>query len=118
MDHKVAEIYDIPICCEITLEMQTADSGKVLFYSCTEDVEVKITDITSILSIFVAEKVENELIFECFWEQVIKVNTFSWMNKFVQWIIHSSEKKIVFLNCFFEATSLCAEKNVFSATLN
>ena len=63
---KIVEICDIPICCEVTLEMQTADSEKASFYSCAENVKMKMTDIISILSIFVVKEVENKLIFECF----------------------------------------------------
>ena len=77
MNHKVAEVYDISIYCEVILEMQTADSGKVFFYNCAENVEVKVVDVISILSILVAEGVENELILEHLWEQVIEINTFS-----------------------------------------
>ena len=77
MNHKIAETYSISIYCEVTLEMRTADSEKAPFYSCAENVEVKVTDIIFILSIFVAEGVENELILKCFWEQVIEVNTFN-----------------------------------------
>ena len=65
MNHKIAEICDISICCEVTLEMWTADSEKVFFYNCAENVEVKVAGVTSTLSIFVAEGVENELILEC-----------------------------------------------------
>ena len=118
MNCKIAEIYDIFICCEVTFEMQTADSEKALFYNCAENVEVEVADVISILSIFVVKGVENELILECLWEWVIKANIFSWINGSVQWTIHSFEKKIVFLNCFSEATSLCVEKNVFSVILN
>ena len=118
MNCKVAEACDIPIHCEITLEMQTADSGKAPFYSCAEDVEVKMADIIFTFSIFVAEGVENELIFEHFWEQVIEVNTFNWADESVQWTIHSFEKKIMFLDCLSEVTSLHTEKDIFSATLN
>ena len=118
INHKIAEICDIPIHCEVTFEMQTVDSGKAPFYSCAEDVEMKMADIISILFIFVAERVENKLIFEHFWKQAVEANIFSQADESVQWIIHSSEKKIMFLNCFSEATLLCAEKNVFSAILN
>ena len=118
MNYKVAEIYDIFICCEVTLEMWTVDSGKVPFYNCAENVEIKVTGIICTFSIFVVKGVENELILECLWEQVIEANIFSWADKSVKWIICSSEKKIVFLNCSSEITLLCAEKNVFSAILN
>ena len=118
MNCKVAEVCNILICCEVTLEMWTADSGKAPFYDCAEDVEVEVVDVISTLSIFVVKGVENELILECFWEQVIETNTSSQADGFVEWIICSFKKKIVFLDCFFETISLCAEKNVFSATLN
>ena len=88
------------------------------FYSCTENVEVKMTDIIFTFSIFVAEGVENELILKHLWEQVVEANTFNWADGSVEWIIHNSEKKVVFLNCSSEITSLCTEKNIFSATLN
>ena len=68
MNYKVAEVCGISICCEVTLKMQTADSGKTSFYNCAENVEVKIVDITSIFFIFIIKKVENELILECLWE--------------------------------------------------
>ena len=77
MNYKIIKICDISICCEVTLKMKTADSGKTSFYSCAENVEVNITDIISILSIFVTEGVENELILECSWKQAVKINTFS-----------------------------------------
>ena len=77
MNHKIAEICDISICCEVILKMWTADSEKAPFYSCAENVEVKVADVTSILSIFIAEGVENELILECPWEQVVETNTSS-----------------------------------------
>ena len=118
MNYKVTEVCDISIHCEVTLKMRTVDSGKASFYSCAENVKVNVTDIISILSIFVAEGVENELIFKCFWKQMIETNTFNWTDEFVEWIIHSSEKKIMFLNCFFETTLLYTEKDIFSATLN
>ena len=118
MNHKIAEICDIPIHCEVILEMWTADSEKAPFYNCAENIEMKMTDIISIFFIFVVKGVENELILECLWEQVVEANTFSQMNGSVQWTICSSEKKIMFLNCLSEATSLHAEKNVFSVTLN
>ena len=44
--------------------MQTTDSEKTFFYSCAENVKMKMVDIISTLSIFVAKKVENELIFK------------------------------------------------------
>ena len=118
MDCKVAEVYDIPIHCEVTLEMWTADSGKVPFYDCAENVKMKVADVTSTLFIFVAEEVENKLIFKCPWEWAVEANTSSQVNESVQWTICSSEKKIIFLDCPPEATSLCTEKNIFSATLN
>ena len=118
MNYKVAETCDIPICCEVTLEMQTADSRKAPFYSCAENVEVKMTDVISTLSIFVTEGVENELILEHLWEQAVEANTFSWADESVEWTIHSFKKKIMFLDCPFETTSLHAEKDIFSATLN
>ena len=118
MNYKIAEVCNISIHCEVTFKMQTADSEKTLFYNCTENVKMKMTDIISTLSIFVTERVENELILKCLWEQVIEINTSSQANESVQWTIHSSEKKIMFLNCLSEATSLHTEKNVFSATLN
>ena len=118
INYKIAEICGIPIYCEVTLKMQTADSEKAFFYDCAENVEVKVTDVIFTLFIFVAEGVENELILEYLWEQAVEVNIFSWADKFVEWTIYSFEKKIVFLNCFSEATLLCAEKNVFFAILN
>ena len=77
MNHKIAEICGISICCKVILEMQTADSEKVFFYSCAENVEMKMIDVISTFFIFVMKEVENELIFECFWEQAVEVNTFS-----------------------------------------
>ena len=77
INHKVAKVYDISIHCKITLEMWIADSKKALFYNCTENVKMKMIDITSIFSIFIIEKVENELIFEHLWEQAVKINIFS-----------------------------------------
>ena len=68
INHKITEICNIPIYCEVTLEMRIADSGKVPFYSCAKNVEMKIADVISILSIFVTERVENELILEHLWE--------------------------------------------------
>ena len=118
MNYKIVEICDISICCEVTFEMQTADSGKAPFYSCAKNVKIKMTDVISTLFIFIAERVENKLIFKHFWEQVVEINIFSWVNEFVEWIIHSFKKKIVLLNCFLEITSLHTEKNIFSATLN
>ena len=106
MNCKIIEICDISICCEVTLKMRTADSEKMLFYNCAENVEVNVTDIISILSIFVMEGVENELIFEHFWEQAVEINTFSWADGSVEWIIYNFEKKIMFLDCSFETTSL------------
>ena len=64
MNYKIVEIYKISICCEITLEMWTADSKKMSFYNCVENVEMKIIDIIFILFIFVTERIENKLIFE------------------------------------------------------
>ena len=68
INHKIAKICDIFICCEVTFEMQTADSEKAPFYNCAENIKVKMTDIISILFIFIVEEVENELILECLWE--------------------------------------------------
>ena len=65
MNHKIAEIYDISICCEVTFEMKTVDLRKTFFYNYTENVEVNITDITFILFIFITKGIENELIFKC-----------------------------------------------------
>ena len=118
MNHKIAEACDIFIHCEVIFEMRTADLEKVSFYSCVENVEMKVTDIIFTLSIFVAKRIENELILKYLWKWAVETNTFSWADESVEWIIHSFEKKIVFLNYLFETTSLCAEKNVFSATLN
>ena len=118
INYKIVKICDILIYCEVIFKMWIADSGKVLFYNCTENIKMKMADVTFILSIFVVKGIENELILECPWEQMIEANTFSWVNESVQWTICSSEKKIMFLNCFSKATSLCAEKNVFSAILN
>ena len=84
MNCKVVEIYDISICCEVTLKMRTADSEKVPFYNCAENVEMNMTDVIFILSIFVAEGVENELIFEHLWEWVIEANTFNQADGFVE----------------------------------
>ena len=118
MEHKVAETCDISIHYEVTLEMQTADSGKAPFYSCAENVEMKMINIIFIFFIFIAEEIENELILKHLWEQVVETNTFSWADESVEWIIHSFKKKVVFLNCFSEIISLHAEKNIFSAILN
>ena len=118
MNYKIAEICGIPIHCEVTLEMQTADSEKAPFYSCAEDVEVKIAGIISTLSIFVTEGVENELILEHLWEQVVEANTFSQADGSVEWTIHNFKKKVMFLDCFSKTTPLHTEKDVFSATLN
>ena len=118
INHKVAEVYGISIHCEVTLEMQTADSGKALFYNCAKNVEVKMIDITSTFSIFIVKEVENELIFKHLWKQVIEANISSWADESVEWIIYSSEKKIMFLDCLPKTTLLCAEKDIFSATLN
>ena len=74
---KIVKICDIFIHCKVTFKMRTADSGKVPFYNCAENVKMKIIDIIFIFFIFVAEEVENELIFKCLWKQVIKINTFS-----------------------------------------
>ena len=84
MNYKIAEVCDIPICCEVTLEMWTADSGKTLFYNCVKNVEMKMADIISILFIFVTEGVKNELIFKCLWKQAVEVNIFSQINESVQ----------------------------------
>ena len=65
---KVVEVCDIFICCEVTLEMQTADSEKASFYNYAENVEMKMTDIIFTLSIFVAKGVKDELILEHFWK--------------------------------------------------
>ena len=118
INYKVAEVCDISIHCEVTLEMWTADSGKAFFYSCAENVKVEMIDVISTFFIFVAEGVENELIFKCFWEQTVEVNIFNWADESVEWTIHSFKKKIVFLNCSFKTTLLCIEKDVFSAILN
>ena len=77
INYKIAETCNILIHCEITLEMQTADLKKASFYSCAENVEIKIINIIFILSIFVVKKVENELIFEHLWEQAVETNIFS-----------------------------------------
>ena len=118
MNYKVAEICDIFIYYEVTLEMQTADSRKASFYSCAENVEIKVTDITFTLFIFVAERVENELIFKHLWKWVIEINISNQADEFIEWTIHNSEKKVVFLDYLSETTLLCAEKDIFSATLN
>lgn len=65
INHKVAKAYDISIHCDVTLEMQTADSEKAPFYSCAEKIKVKIADVIFTLSIFITEEIENELIFKC-----------------------------------------------------
>ena len=64
INYKVVKTYDISIHCEVIFEMKTADSGKALFYSCAENVKMNVIDIIFIFSIFVAERVENELILE------------------------------------------------------
>ena len=84
MNCKIAKICDISICCEVTLKMWIIDSEKAFFYNYAENVEMKVTDVISTLSIFVAKGVENELILECLWEQMIEVNTFSWVDKSVE----------------------------------
>ena len=84
MSHKIAEICDIPICCKITFKMQTADSRKMSFYNYAENVEVKIADVTFILSIFIMKGVENELILKCFWEWAVEANTFSQADESVE----------------------------------
>ena len=66
MNHKITEVCDIFIHCEVTLKMQTADSEKAFFYDYVKNVEVKMADIISILSIFITEKIKNKLIFEYF----------------------------------------------------
>ena len=66
MNYKIVEICDIFIHCEVTFKMKTADSGKALFYNCAENVKVNVIDVISIFFIFVAEGVENELIFKHF----------------------------------------------------
>ena len=63
---KIAETCNISICCEVTLKMRTADSEKVPFYNCIENVEMKMIDIIFTFFIFVMKGVENELIFEHF----------------------------------------------------
>ena len=68
MNYKITEIYNIFICCEVTFKMWTADLKKMPFYSCAENVKMKIIDIIFIFSIFVAEGIENELILEHFWK--------------------------------------------------
>ena len=77
MNHKITEVCDISIHCEITFEMQTADSEKAPFYNCAENVKMKMIDVTSTFSIFIVKGVENELIFEHLWEQMIEANIFS-----------------------------------------
>ena len=84
MNYKIAEICDIPIYCEVTFEMQTADSGKTLFYNCAENVEMEIAGITSTLFIFIAKGVENELILEHLWKQAVKINISSQADGSVQ----------------------------------
>ena len=96
INHKIAKACDISIYCEITFKMWTADSEKTPFYNCAENVEVKMTDVNFILSIFVTEEVENELILKCLWEQMVKGNTSSWVDKSVEWTIHSFKKKSCF----------------------
>ena len=68
INYKIIEVYNISICCEVIFEMRTADSEKVSFYDCAENVKMKMADVISTLSIFVIERIENELIFECSWE--------------------------------------------------
>ena len=68
MNHKIIKICGISIHCEVILEMQTVNSEKVLFYNCAKNVEVKMVDVTSIFFIFIAKRVENELIFKYPWE--------------------------------------------------
>ena len=84
MNHKIIEICDILIHCEVILEMRTADLGKAPFYSCAENIEMNVVNIISTLFIFVAEGIENELIFEHFWEQAVEVNIFSWADESVE----------------------------------
>ena len=84
MNCKIAKICDISICCEVTFKMWTADSEKVSFYNCVENVEMKMTDVISIFSIFVIKGIENELILECLWEQVIETNIFNWADESVE----------------------------------
>ena len=68
MNCKIAEICDIFICCEITLEMWTVNSRKVPFYNCAKNVKIKVIDVIFTFSIFVVKEVENELILEHLWE--------------------------------------------------
>ena len=65
MNCKIVEIYNIFIYCEVIFEMRTADSEKTLFYNYVKNVEMKMTNLIFTLFIFVAEEVENELIFKC-----------------------------------------------------
>ena len=54
------------------------------FYNCAENVEVKMADITSTLFIFVAEGVENELILEHLWKQMVEANISSQADESVE----------------------------------
>ena len=77
INYKITEVCDIFIHCKVTFKMQTADSEKAPFYNCAENVEMKMTGITSTLSIFVTKGVENELILEHPWEQAVEINIFN-----------------------------------------
>ena len=77
MNYKIAEVCDIFIYCKVILEMWTIDSEKVFFYNYVENVKVKVIDVISTFSVFVVKRVENELILEHLWEQVIEVNIFN-----------------------------------------
>ena len=68
INYKIAEIYDISICCKVILKMKTADSEKASFYNCAENIEMNMADIISTLFIFVMKGVENELILKHLWE--------------------------------------------------
>ena len=84
MNYKIIKIYSISIHCEVTLKIWTADSEKAPFYNCAENVEMKMAGITSTLFIFVAERVENELILEHLWEQTVEINISNQTNESVE----------------------------------
>ena len=45
INYKIINIYNISIYYEVILEIKTVDLKKMFFYNCTENVEIKITDI-------------------------------------------------------------------------
>ena len=84
MNCKIIKVCNISICCEVILKMQTANSEKTSFYNCVKNVEIKMTDIIFIFSIFITKKIENKLIFKHLWKQVIEANIFSKTNESVK----------------------------------